>query len=73
MAKGWCSYMVIIGATLSRLAIRIPISDIHIVNNNARVGSPDLEPTENMFKKGMMLSRAMACRRRGALENKNIS
>jgi hypothetical protein len=59
--------MVIIGATLSRLAIRIPISAILMVNNKALVGSPDLEPTAKMFKKGMMLSLAIACRRRGAL------
>ena len=39
-----CTYMVIIGATESKLAIKIPISEIQAVSIKARVGSPDLEP-----------------------------
>ncbi len=61
-----CTYIVIIGATRSSDAISIPISEIHPVSNNAQVGSPVLEPLANIPKNGMMLSLAMACRRRGA-------
>lgn len=32
------------GATESKLAIRIPISEIQAVRTKAQVGSPDLEP-----------------------------
>ena len=39
-----CTYMVIIGATESKLAIKIPISEIQAVSIKARVGSPDFEP-----------------------------
>ena len=39
-----CTYMVMIGATESKLAMRIPISEIQAVSIKARVGSPDLEP-----------------------------
>ena len=38
------TYMVIMGATASKLAIRMPISAMHAVSIKARVGSPELEP-----------------------------
>jgi hypothetical protein len=37
---------VIIGATVSRLAISTPISDIKRVKNNALFGSPSFETAE---------------------------
>ena len=39
-----CTHIVIMGATESKLAIRIPISEIQAVRTKARVGSPELEP-----------------------------
>ena len=60
--------MVIIGATESKLAIRIPISEIQAVSIKARVGSPDFEPYAKIFKNGIRLSLAMACSKRGALQ-----
>ena len=60
--------MVIIGATESKFAIRIPISEKQAVSIKARVGSPDLEPEAKIFKNGITLSLAMACNKRGALK-----
>ena len=58
--------MVIIGATRSSDAMRIPNSEIQAVNNRAQVGSPILDPLANTPRNGMRLSLAIACRRRGA-------
>ena len=51
---------MIIGATASKLAISIPISDIIRVINNALFGSPSLEVGENICRKGMTPSFAIA-------------
>ena len=63
-----CTHIVIIGATESKLAIKIPISEIQAVSSKARVGSPDLEPYAKIFRNGIRLSLAMACNKRGALQ-----
>lgn len=89
------SYIVRIGATMSREAMRIPSSAIRAVSSKAQVGSPLAFPWPNTWhtcaehhsqaqevivvccftnatcftltlKKGMTLSLAMACSRRGA-------
>lgn len=62
--------MVITGATRSRLAIRMPISDIARVNNRARNGSPRFVVTEKKFRTGITPSTAMACNNLGAPEKK---
>ena len=49
-----------IGATASRLAIIMPISEMSMVKNKALCGSPLLDDIANMFKNGMMLSLAIA-------------
>lgn len=58
--------MVITGATKSRLAIKIPISDIAKVNNNALNGSPRFVVTEKKFITGITPSIAIACNNLGA-------
>lgn len=58
--------MVMIGATLSRLAIKIPIHDMKVVSSKAVVGSPVADPLAKIDKNGMSPSLAMAWRRRGA-------
>ena len=64
------TYIVMIGATASRLAIRTPISEISKVKKRARFGSPSLETTENTWRNGMTPSLAIACKSRGALNYK---
>ena len=59
--------IVIMGATASRLATRIPISAIATVKNRARVGSPLFEACENRLRTGMRLSREIAWSNLGAL------
>ena len=61
--------MVIIGATVSRLAIRTPISEISSVKKRARFGSPSFEVTENTWRNGITLSLAIACKSLGALNS----
>ena len=58
--------MVIIGATASKSAIKIPTSEIIMVANKLQLGSPFALPLANGFKIGMTLSLAMACRSLGA-------
>ena len=60
--------MVIMGATASRLAMIMPISDMASVSSKARLGSPSPEQIEKKRKNGMIPSAEMACRRRGALK-----
>ena len=62
----YVSYIVMMGATISRLATRIPSSEMRAVNRRARNGSPLLVVTPNTFRKGMTPSLAMACNKRGA-------
>lgn len=52
--------IVIIGATASRFATRIPISATATVKNRARVGSPLFDARENGLRSGMRLSRDIA-------------
>ena len=52
--------MVIIGATVSRLAIKTPISEITIVKSKALCGSPPFEDVENVLRNGMIPSFAIA-------------
>ena len=54
------TYIVMMGATASRFATRIPISAMATVRNRARVGSPFLDAREKKLRKGMRLSREMA-------------
>ena len=58
------------GATESRLAIRIPISDIASVSSRARNGSPLFVVTLKNLRKGITPSLAMACSSLGAPENR---
>ena len=58
--------MVITGATTSRLAITIPISEIATVNNKARNGSPRFVVTPKNFRNGITPSFAIACSNLGA-------
>jgi len=51
---------VMIGATASRLAMSIPISDMIIVKSRALCGSPLFDDVANIFRNGMMLSLAIA-------------
>lgn len=60
------THMVIIGATLSKLAINMPIKDMNPVSSKAVVGSPVADPLAKTDKKGMSPSLAIAWRRRGA-------
>lgn len=62
------THIVMIGATESKLAIKIPISAIQAVSIKARVGSPDFEPYPKILRNGIRLSLAMACSKRGALQ-----
>ena len=55
-----CAYIVMMGATESRLATKTPISAIATVKNRARVGSPFFDARENTLRNGMRLSRAIA-------------
>ncbi len=54
------TYIVMMGATASRFATKIPISAMATVKNRARVGSPFFDATENRLRKGMRLSRDIA-------------
>ena len=63
------TYIVITGATTSRLAIRIPISDIANVSNKALNGSPRFVVTEKKLITGITPSIAIACNNLGAPEN----
>lgn len=65
-----CTHIVMMGATESKLAIRIPISEIQAVRTKARVGSPDLEPWAKIFRNGIRLSLEIACNSRGALQRR---
>ena len=62
---------MIIGATASRLAMRIPISEMAMVSSSALWGSPPFEGTPKTFKNGMIPSFAIAWSRRGALEKED--
>lgn len=60
------AYMVMIGATISRLATKMPNSEMRAVNRRARNGSPLLVVTPKTFRKGITPSLAMACNNLGA-------
>lgn len=63
------TYIVITGATRSRLAMRMPISDIANVRSRARNGSPRFVVTEKKLITGITPSIAMACNSLGAPVN----
>ena len=58
--------MVITGATMSKLAIIIPISDMATVNNSALNGSPRFVVTAKNLRNGITPSLAIACSNLGA-------
>ena len=60
------AHMVRMGATYSKTAINTPTSARATVKRRAKVGS-FRKVLEKNLRKGIMLSKAMACRRRGAL------
>ena len=64
------TYIVMTGATESRLAIRIPISDIASVSSRARNGSPLFVVTLKNLRNGITPSLAMACSSLGAPGNR---
>lgn len=51
---------------LSMFAIKIPASQMTLVNSRARTGSPFFVVTENKFRKGITPSVAIACSNLGA-------
>lgn len=61
-----------IGATISRLATRMPSSEISAVNRRARNGSPLLVVTPKTFRKGITPSLAMACSNLGAPKEEKL-
>ena len=54
------TYIVMMGATASRFATKIPISAMATVRNRARVGSPFFDARAKRLRKGMRLSREIA-------------
>jgi len=66
------TYIVMTGATRSRLAMRMPISEIARVSRRARNGSPRLVVTEKKLRTGITPSTAIACNSLGA-PTKSIS
>lgn len=61
-----------IGATISRLATRMPSSEMRAVNRRARNGSPLLVVTPKTFRKGTTPSLAMACSNLGAPKEEKL-